>query len=113
MSIALAFLAAMFWGASDFFGGVAVKKAHFVPVSFMRQLFEIVLFGLLLLAIPSTFHLSEFLVCVGLGLIVGISLPIFYNALANGRMALVAPVAGLVSASLPILVGVLSGERPT
>jgi drug/metabolite transporter (DMT)-like permease len=46
------------------------------------------------------------------GLAGGAGLFVFYGALARGPMSVVAPVAALVSALLPVAAGLLRGERP-
>ena len=42
-----------------------------------------------------------------------VALVSFYQGLASGRMAVVAPVAALVGAGLPLVVGLALGERPS
>lgn len=42
-----------------------------------------------------------------------VALVSFYQGLATGRMAVVAPIASLVGAALPIVVGLSLGERPS
>lgn len=41
-----------------------------------------------------------------------LALAAFYRGLSTGRMAVVAPIAGLVGAGLPVVAGVAFGERP-
>ena len=50
--------------------------------------------------------------CALAGVANAIGLITFYRALALGRMSIVAPVVGM-SALLPVVVGLLSGERPS
>lgn len=113
MSVVLAFFAAIAWGASDFYGGVASKKAHSLTVTLCREVVQIVLYAGIILFTNGVFHWSDFGLCFGLGLLLGVALPVFFGALAGGRMAVVAPVAGVVGALLPIAVGVAGGERPS
>jgi len=47
------------------------------------------------------------------GLIGGTGVALFYRALALGRMSVVAPVAALLSAAVPVVAGLVDGERPT
>ena len=37
---------------------------------------------------------------------------LFYRALAQGAMAVVAPVTAVTSAAIPVVVGLVGGERP-
>ena len=43
----------------------------------------------------------------------GLALVAFYRALSHGAMTVVAPITAIVSAALPVLVGLLLGERPS
>jgi drug/metabolite transporter (DMT)-like permease len=42
-----------------------------------------------------------------------IGLVLFYRALSAGAMTVVAPVTGVTSAAIPVVVGLLAGERPS
>ena len=46
------------------------------------------------------------------GLVGGAGVALLYRALATGTMALVAPVTGVVAATVPVAVGIGAGERP-
>jgi uncharacterized membrane protein len=113
MSVFLAFLAAICWGAADFLGGMQSKRFHFALVTLCREIAAVVAFALLIAFTSSQFRWSDVAMGLGVGVIAGFALPVFFGALASGRMSLVAPVAGSVGASVPIIVGVASGERPS
>jgi drug/metabolite transporter (DMT)-like permease len=42
-----------------------------------------------------------------------VGLVLFYRALSAGAMAVVAPITGVTSAAIPVVVGLLGGERPS
>jgi drug/metabolite transporter (DMT)-like permease len=42
-----------------------------------------------------------------------VGLVLFYRALSAGAMTVVAPITGVTSAAIPVVVGLLSGERPS
>jgi drug/metabolite transporter (DMT)-like permease len=42
-----------------------------------------------------------------------VGLVLFYRALSAGAMTVVAPVTGVTSAAIPVVVGLLAGERPS
>lgn len=46
------------------------------------------------------------------GLVGGAGLAVFYRALTLGSMSVVAPVTALLSAGVPVLVGIGAGDRP-
>ncbi|RJQ80719.1 EamA family transporter [Pseudonocardiaceae bacterium YIM PH 21723] len=49
---------------------------------------------------------------IGAGVASGVAVLMFYQALAEGAMSVVSPLVALVSAGVPVAVGLLSGERP-
>jgi uncharacterized membrane protein len=103
---------AVVYGAADFFGGAASRRA-----SARSVLLVSLPIGLVVLIAAALFtgnSLSSHDAVWGLiaGLAGGTGLIVFYGALARGPMSVVAPVAALVSALLPVGAGLLRGERP-
>jgi drug/metabolite transporter (DMT)-like permease len=101
---ASAVLAVFVWGASDFSGGFASKRSNAFVVTAFSHLCAL---GLMLLvalaqqnAFPSRTSIAWALVAGSVG---GLSLAIFYRALAAGQMGLTAPVAALLGAAIPTL----------
>lgn len=113
MSIALALGAAMVYGAADFIGGVASRRAPVLAVVFWSQVAGMALLGGFLLLFPGPGWTGADL---GFGLLAGgfgaAANLLFYRALATGRMSVVAPVNAVVSAAVPVLAGLVMGERP-
>jgi drug/metabolite transporter (DMT)-like permease len=114
LTIVFGLASATVWGAGDFSGGFATKRSHVYSVVIVSQLvgmvFLIVLASLLNAEIPPLNHLL-------LGGIAGISGMIgvvaLYSGLASGRMGIVAPVAAVVTAALPVLVGLFIEGLPS
>ena len=106
--------AAAAWGAADFSGGLATKKssafgsvvvAHGTGLVFM-----------LLLAVVTGDSLPDragWLWGVAAGISGGIGLASLYRALAVGSMGINAPVAAVLTASLPVLLSVYTEGPPT
>ncbi|MGZ0228639.1 MAG: EamA family transporter [Acidimicrobiales bacterium] len=113
MAALLAVLSSLAWGTSDFMGGVTARKANAWTVVIIAQF--VGLFAALALAPMFGGQLTW--EATGWGIIAGISgalgLVALYHGLATGRMATVAPVAALVGAAIPVVVGVVDGERPS
>jgi drug/metabolite transporter (DMT)-like permease len=103
---------AVIYGAADFFGGAASRRAS--ARSVLMVSLPIGLIGLAVAALATESSLSSHDAVWGLaaGLAGGAGLFVFYGALARGPMSVVAPVAALVSALLPVAAGLLRGERP-
>lgn len=108
-SVASVFL----WGAADFSGGYAARRANtFVLTAFSH----LCAFGLMLAiafaqhgAFPSRASIFWAVVAGAVG---GFSLAIFYRALASGHMGLAAPVAALLGAAIPTLVDIAMEGAP-
>jgi uncharacterized membrane protein len=109
--IALALGSAIVFGAGDFCGGAASRRGGST--------------GVLLISLPTGLGLL-FIVAVALGggsttgalawgtasgVAGGAALLVFYRALAQGRMSVVAPISGLMAAVVPAAVGVARGDR--
>ncbi|GCD89436.1 EamA family transporter [Nocardioides sp. LS1] len=112
MAIALALLAAVAYGLSDFVGGFFSQRVSPWAVALLSQ------FGGGLLVLTLTFVTSgsptrtDLAWCVVAGLGNGFGTAFLYRGLASGRMGVVAPVSGVGAALLPVLAGLLGGERP-
>ena len=107
-------IAAVFvWGTSDFLGGYAARRANAFLVAVIAHASGLVLMATLAFSIhsivPSGHSIAWTLVAGASG---GTGLAIFYRALASGRMGLTAPVAALLGAAIPTLVGMLSEGLP-
>lgn len=113
MEVLLALGSAVAYGASDFTGGILTRR---VPVFAVLLFSQLVSAALLLAALPLVFagfspSALRWGAAAGVAGFAGAAL--LYRGLARGRMSTVAPIAGLVSASLPAAFGLATGERPT
>ena len=112
MGIALALGASLTWGLADFFGPLqgrtlgALRALVWVQIGGLVAIAVIVAVrgegpkdALALLAIPAA-------VSGTLGLFA------YYRGVAVGAVSIVAPIAG-ISAVLPVIVGIISGDRPS
>ena len=114
LAVALALGSAGLWGAGDFAGGVATKRSPVWTVVVSSQAVGLLL--VLVLAVVSREVLPAVQVIawgVAAGLAGAIGVTALYGALAAGEMGLVAPISGVGAAGIPILFGLLLGERPT
>jgi drug/metabolite transporter (DMT)-like permease len=114
MEILLAAAAALVYGLGDYCGGRASRKMDSLVVTCIGQVFSLVLLGIFLVILGDPAPgLHDWLwgAAGGIGGFVGLSL--FYYALAKGSMTVVAPLAAVVSAVLPVGAGLLLGDRPS
>lgn len=112
MFVLLALLSSVVWGIADFIGGFTSKRMHVVAVVGLSQVFglaAVLVWGAASGAVWDSSVWPWALVATIGG---DIGLMAFYQALAIGRMGIVAPIAGL-SAVVPLLVGLAQGDRPS
>jgi drug/metabolite transporter (DMT)-like permease len=113
MTTALALLASLLWGASDFLGGTASRRMAATGVVAVSQAFALA--GLIVVALvagsfnDSTGYVGWALAAAVVGLV---ALTAFYAALATGTMGVVAPIAA-IGVVVPVVVGIVQGDRPT
>lgn len=109
----LALACAAFYGAADFFGGLASKRAPTIVVAFVAQLAGLILLVVVIPVLPSTSPaLSDVLWGVGSGVAGGTGVALLYRALSIGTMSIVAPTTAVCAAVVPVLLAVALGERP-
>ena len=107
----LALGAAAFYGAADFLGGIATRRATTVATVLTTQGA-----GLLMLLLCTPLMLDRSLggrdIAFGAlaGLTGGIGVALLYKALAIGPMSVVAPVTAVCAVIVPLVVGLLQGE---
>jgi drug/metabolite transporter (DMT)-like permease len=109
----LALVSALLYGAADFTGGLATRRAATISVVVISQLSGMVLLALLLPVLPgaSPSHADLWWGAVA-GLTGGVGVALLYRALAVGRMAVVAPTTAVCAVAIPVVVAMLLGERP-
>lgn len=112
--IALAFslVAAVSWGVSDFFGGLASRRATAMTVVLVAFPFGAVGMALLVLLVDGRLSGHALLAGAVCGVLSSLGVIWFYAALAAGPMSVVSPLTALLVAGLPLLAGLALGERP-
>lgn len=113
MSLFLALASAVSYGCADFVGGLVSRRAAPWSVA----LVALGSGSVLLLALAATVDGDPTRGDLGWGALAGVGSGLgtafLYRGFAGGRMGVVAPISGVGSAVVPVLVGVLFvGERP-
>jgi drug/metabolite transporter (DMT)-like permease len=111
-AITLAAACALIWGASDFCGGKATQRSHPLTVTVLSQILGLPMIALLVGIIPGTPRGGDLLWGVAAGVLGLIGIVLLYRGLSQGAMAVVAPTTAVTSAVVPIIGGLLLGERP-
>lgn len=107
-------LASLGWGVADFGGGLSSRRAPVLGVLLWSQVASL-LVGVPVLAAsgePPMLPL-DFAIAIGGGTLGATGLALLYRGLAVGRMGVVAPVAAVLTATLPVAVGFLVDGIPS
>lgn len=100
------------WGTADFLAGVHARRSPVVVVVLVSSAVGMVCVG----AVVAVRGIGppdgrELIAAITVGTVGILSVLCFYRALAIGAMSVVAPIAA-TSAAIPVLYGVVEGERP-
>ncbi len=113
MSAVFALASAVLVGGADFVGGLVSRRLSPVAVAIAAQAIGLVV-GV---PIALLWGWEEVLArdvgfSVVSGVAVGLGLAAFYASMGSGLISLVAPLAAVVGAAVPVVVGISRGERP-
>jgi drug/metabolite transporter (DMT)-like permease len=112
VTILLSLFAAASYGLGDFNGGIFSRRGGAWAVSLVAQLggtAVVLLVALVDGGSPTGVDLA-WAVLAGVGN--GFGTAFLYRGLASGRMGVVAPVSGVGAVLVPVIVGLVTGERP-
>jgi len=112
VTVILGLLAALSYGAADFAGAIASRRQNAVTILMYSYPVGAVLMTVLLPFFPG--HLSAHVVLFGaLGGLSGmIGVSIMYHQMVSAPMNVISPVTGVLAAAMPVIFGVILGERP-
>jgi drug/metabolite transporter (DMT)-like permease len=103
---------ALVYGSADFFGGLAARRMSSIfatAVAAFAGLVAVLLIGLPLLG--GVWSLETMLLGMLSGVLGAIALALLYACLAIGPMSILSPLTAVVSAIVPLTVGLIGGER--
>lgn len=113
MVVALGLLASLGWGVADFGGGLASRRAPVLAVLLGSQLSSIFVVVALLVLFPEPQMRPLDVLISMVGGVFGVTgLAFLYRGLAVGRMGVVAPIAAVLTATLPVAFGFLTEGAP-
>ncbi|MGW2898964.1 EamA family transporter [Streptomyces sp. NPDC001212] len=111
LALLLALGSSLAYGCADFFGGLGARKAHVLRTVLVAAPASLAVELLLWPVLGATFTWAS----VGWGAASGVAsaaaFALLYKTLAIGPMNVLSPITALVSAALPVAVGLLQGER--
>jgi drug/metabolite transporter (DMT)-like permease len=110
-ALLLALASSLAYGAADFLGGVAARGAHVLRVIVIAAPASLLVELLLWPVVGAEFATGAVAWGALSGLASAASFALLYRTLAIGPMSILSPVTALVSAALPVTVGLIGGER--
>jgi len=114
MEIALGALVALAYGSGDFLGGFASQRLRTSTVLLGSQSVGLVVALLLVIVLRDASPDAHVYVLSAIAGAVGVvAVALLYRGLAVGRMSVVAPVSAVGGAVLPVVWGLMRGERPS
>jgi drug/metabolite transporter (DMT)-like permease len=111
LTVAIGLVSALIFGAADFLGGSASRRISAVRVTAIAAVTGLILLLIALPLVPSTWSTEA----VALGALSGVSgavaIGLLYACLAIGPMSILSPLTAVVSAIVPLTIGLAAGER--
>ncbi len=111
MAALLAALSSLSWGVADFIGGLAARRAGTVQVlAVSYPAGAVVLTAVAIWIIPGSLTTEVLPYALVAGTVGALAIGLLYAALTRGPMGIVSPVTAVMSAAIPVFVGVTRGE---
>lgn len=110
----LALISSLSWGLADFLGGVSSRRVgslRVIAVSY--PVGALLLTALSLTLVHGTLDGETIAWAVATGLMGIVAMGLFYRALAAGPMGIISPITAVLSAAIPVVVGIARGESLT
>lgn len=106
-------LGSIFYGAADFSGGIAARRAPAAAVTLFSGVAALVVLLLGLPVTPGVIRAPDLGWAALAGACGGVGAMLIYRAMALGPVSVASPVLCVVGLALPVMVGVALGERPS
>lgn len=107
LGVALAFVSSVFWGASDFAGGVSARRATALAATLWSFIGASIASAVVIVVAPGDWSRTAILAGVIAGVFGLAGFLTLYASLASAPMGVVTVIVGAVEAIVPVLVGVL------
>lgn len=110
--IALALGSALLVGTSDFLGGLAGRKGRLHAVVVWSQVIGLATIVVVSVLVGGSPTAADLWWGAGAGVCGSIAVTILYRGFTVSQIGIVSPVSSVGAAALPVLIGLLVGERP-
>lgn len=113
MEVLLGGISSVLYGFADFLGGEAAKRAPAAAVVLWAGVLSFPLILIAALLVGGEARVSDYVLGAVAGMSGAVGLVSLFAGLGRGQAAAVAPTAAAVAAIVPVVVAVISGERPS
>ncbi|MCP9956358.1 EamA family transporter [Streptomyces sudanensis] len=113
IALLLALGSSLAYGCADFLGGLGARRAHVLRTVMIAAPASLAVELLLWPVLGASFSTGALAWGAASGVASAAAFALLYRTLAIGPMNVLSPVTALVSAALPVAVGLLQGERLT
>ncbi|MFK0297072.1 EamA family transporter [Streptomyces sp. NPDC090442] len=111
IALLLALGSSLAYGCADFLGGLGARKAHVLRTVMIAAPASLAVELLLWPVLGASFSTATLAWGAASGVASAAAFALLYRTLAIGPMNVLSPVTALVSAALPVTVGLVQGER--
>ena len=108
--VGLSILGSLFYGTSDFFGGLAARRLNLLRATAVTYLFATIAAAVGLIVVGGEWSTDDAALGAVAGLLAIVGFVTFYAALAIGPMSLLSPAIALVGAIVPVGVAAATGR---
>jgi uncharacterized membrane protein len=113
VAVLLALLAAMSYGLSDFIGGLVSRRTSAWAVAVVGAVSSTTFAWVSSLFVSGDPRPADFAWACVAGVGSGAGVGFLYRGFTSGRMSVVAPISAVGAALVPVVFGVVGGERPS
>jgi uncharacterized membrane protein len=112
IAIGLAALSALVWGSSDYCGGRASRRADSWAVTLLSQIVGAATLVVWMFFVSGRLYGTDLVWGAAAGMTGVVGMVLFYRGLATGAASIVAPVAAVTSALVPMVAGLIMERAP-
>ena len=113
LAVALSLACAVTYGAADYFGGLASRRATMLGVVLISQAAGLLALLAVLPFLGGDAGGRDYALAAIGGVFGAGGIALLYRGLAIGRMAVVSPITAVLAALTPVVYALVRGERPT
>lgn len=111
LTVVVGLTSALIFGAADFLGGLAAKRISALRVTGIATVIGLVMLSIALPIVGGNWSIEAVLFGALSGVSGVIAIALLYACLAIGPMSILSPLTAVISAIVPLTVGLMQGER--